>query len=441
MHRPTALSVAKIWLVASICSLSAAIALHAATSAFADDASPPSSAVDSSSAAKAADATDDIPALITKLGDDLYAVSESASLSLIKEGITAKPKLVAALESPDAEVRFRAKHILSEVVEADFQRRLSAFSSDTDGKLGLSLPGWEAFQKLVGSDRSARDLFVEMQQAEAPLLEAYEEGPKQASNKLIAQIAGEPAVIDRGAAAGQRARRQFVPQSTASNLGDILAWLFVAGDSAVPITDDVAARAILLPQNPVLRNAAAVSGKQIDSRAEVCRKILARWISRDINAVFVAYNLATANQYNLKEALPSAVKILQAAQTTPDINTRIQALFLVYKFGGKEHISLLEPLLKDEFPCYDSGNPNQRVQTQIRDIALCTSIKLAGEDPKKFGFDLWFNAPQISNLHMFGFTGPDGRAAAFKKWEDRQTAQKSATGDNPPPKIDDAKSG
>ncbi len=266
MHLPPAVSAARIWLIASICSLSAIIALCAVTSAFADDASPPPSAISSSSAAQPSADTDDIPTLIAKLGDDLYAVRENASLALIKQGIAAKPQLVAALESPDAEVRFRAKHILSEVVEADFQRRLSAFSADTDGKLGLSLPGWQAFQQLAGSDRPARDLFVEMQQAEAPLLEAYDEGPKQASDKLRAQLAAEPAVLIRGAAPGQRVRRQIVPQSTASNLGAMLAWLFVAGDPAVPITDDVTARVILLPQNSVFANAAALLGKQVDPR-------------------------------------------------------------------------------------------------------------------------------------------------------------------------------
>ncbi len=280
-----------------------------------------------------------------------------------------------------------------------------------------------------------------MQQAEASLLEAYEEGPKQASNKLNAQLATEPAVIDRGAAAGQRARRQFVPQSTASNLGAMLAWLFVAGDSAVPITDDVTARVILLPQNPIFRNAAAAIGKPVDSRAEACRKILARWISRDVNAVFVSYNLFAANQYNLKEGLPSAIRILKAAQTTPDVNTHVQALLLIGKLGGKEHIALLEPLLNDEFLCYDSGGPANRVQTQIRDIALCTSIKLAGQDPKKFGFDLWLDTPQFPNLHTFGFTKSEDRTAAFKKWQDWQTEHKPAASDDTPPKNDDAKSG
>ncbi len=106
MHRPTAASAAKIWLFASFCSMSAAIALRAAPAAFADEASQQSSAVSSSSGVQSATSPDDIPTLIIKLGDDLYAVRENASLSLIKQGIVAKPQLVAALESPDAEVRF-----------------------------------------------------------------------------------------------------------------------------------------------------------------------------------------------------------------------------------------------------------------------------------------------------------------------------------------------
>src|SRR5579871_5373825 len=174
----------------------------------------------------------DIPALVVKLGDDLFAVREAASNELIERGVTARPQLTAALESTDAEVRFRAKHILAVVVEADFQRRLRDFSADADGKLNLSMPGWTAFKQLAGSDRTARDVFVEMQQAEAGLLEAYEAGPQQAKEKMRTIMAGEPGATDRAAMmAGIRQRRQMAaPTERNLNLGSVLAWLFVAGD-------------------------------------------------------------------------------------------------------------------------------------------------------------------------------------------------------------------
>jgi len=431
MHRPTVASAAQIWLAACICSISALVGIVGTVCAQVRDAN--SAAVD-----------DNISDLVTKLGDDLYAVREKASNELVQKGIAAKPQLLAALESSDAEVRFRAKRILSEVVEADFQRRLSAFSADVDGKLDLSLPGWTAFKQAVGSDRTARDLFVEMQQAEAPLLEAYEQGPKQAAEKLRTQLAAEPAVIDRAAAvaAARKGRRQIVPQSSTSSLGAILAWLFVAGDNAVPITDDITARVIVLPQNEVFKQVANPNVKQVDSRGEVCRKILARWVARDINSVFAAYNLSFAYIYNLKEGLAPAIAILKHPQTIGDPASKSLAICLVGKFGGKEHIALLEPYLKDALVYYDSGGKNQPIQTQIRDIALLTSVELAGQDPKQFGFDRWQKNEQLLlNPHTIGFRSQEERLAAFKKWEDWQAGQKSAAGEEAEPKAGNEKSG
>jgi hypothetical protein len=454
MHRPTVASVARLLLAACVCTTGLRGIFEPAASARADDSKPASAAnatdqnvspavADSDHPPNQTHSSEGVSDLVTKLGDDLYAVREQASIELVQKGIAAKPQLLAAVESSDAEVRSRAKRILSEVVQADFQRRLGAFSADVDGKLGLSLPGWSAFRQAVGGDRTARDLFVEMQQAEAPLLEAYELGPKQASDKLRTELAAEPAVIDRAAAvAAMKARRQLVPQSNPSSLGAILARLFVAGDNAVPITDDITARIIVLPQIPVFQQAALLTLKQADSRGEVCRKILGRWVARDVNSVFAGYNLSFAYSFNLKEGLAPAVALLKTAQTTGDPTSRYRAMLLVGKFGGKQHIALLEPFFKDALVCYDSGGVNQPVQTQIRDIALLMCVKLAAQDPKQFGFDRWQSDDQSPlNLHTIGFHNQEDRAAAFKKWEDWQAGQKSAGNEDAEPKVSDEKSG
>jgi hypothetical protein len=399
------------------------------------------------SASKPTQSAADTANLVTKLGDDVFAVRENASNRLVQKGIAAKPQLLAALDSPDAEVRFRAKHILAEVVEVDFQKRLSAFSADVDGKLDLSMPGWTAYKQMVGSDRTARDLFVEMQQAEGPLLEAYEQGPKQAAEKLRAQIAAEPNVVNRAAAiAAMRVRRMLptLPQNSTSSLGSILAWLFVAGDDAVPLSDDITGRVVMLPQNVVFQEAAQPNIKQADPRGEVCRKILGRWVAREINPVFAGFNFSHAYQFNLKEGLGPAVAVLKTTGQAASSDARLQAMamFIVSRFGNKEHIALLEPFLDDPRVCFDSGGPNQPVKTEIRDIALLNTIKLAGQDPKQFGFDRWQDNDQLTlNLNPIGFRGDEERDAAFKKWEAWQTGQKSATGEEAGTKAAGEKSG
>jgi hypothetical protein len=456
MHRPTAASSAQLSFLAVAYTIATVIGFFGPEcAAHADPTSPPAEAngptaqqTESPSDstpdphAQSAIPPDDIGNLVTSLGDDRYAVREKASSELVQKGIAARPQLLAALENPDAEIRFRAKRILSEVVIADFQRRLNAFSSDVDGKLGLSMPGWTAFKQLVGEDRTARDLFVEIQQAQAPLLEAYEQGPKQASEKLREQLAAEPAVINRAVVGALRARRPLIAPSGNSSLGSILAWLFVAGDDAVPISDDIANRIVLLPPSNVFQQAALPKIKQVDPRGEACRKILARWIARDINPIFANYNLISAYMFNLKEGLVPAVAILKNSQLTRDALSRGRAIWVVGKYGSKEHIPLLVPFLKDPLVCLDTGGAGGPAQTQVGDIALAISIKLANQDPKQFGFDAWQNKDQSAmDLRNIGFHSQEQRNAALKKWQDWQDGQKAAAEEASPQKTDDEKSG
>src|SRR5262249_27449332 len=152
--------------------------------------------------------------------------------------------------------------------------------------------GWSTFKEVVGSDRTCREVFAEMQQAESALLEAYEQGPKQAGEKLRGQIAMEPTL--------QIARGKQVMRPAVSNLGSILAWWFVAGDPAVVISDDIAARAVVLPQNQVFRQSATATAGVVNPRAEICRKVLARWVAReDLGPTIMTQNLALAAEYNL----------------------------------------------------------------------------------------------------------------------------------------------
>jgi hypothetical protein len=182
--------------------------------------------------------------------------------------------------------------------------------------------------------------------------------------------------------------------------------------------------------------------KQVDPRGEACRKILARWVARDINPMFASYNLSFAFLFNLKEGLIPAVAILKKSQSTRDPLSRCRAILLVGKFGSKEHIPLLQPYLKDAVVCLDFAGDKGPVQTQVRDIALAASIKLVNQDPKKFGFDGWQNNDLMAlNLRTIGFANQEQRDAALKKWEDWQAGQKAAAEEESSPKTDDEKSG
>ncbi|HEY2759415.1 MAG TPA: hypothetical protein VGI75_01690 [Pirellulales bacterium] len=365
------------------------------------------------------DAPDDVETLIDRLGDDTYSDREAATKRLIEQGIGAKPLLLAALDSSDAEVRVRAQHVLDVVVAADRKQRIQAFRTDVDGNRGATLPGWPQFQKIAGSARPARELFVEMSQAEPSLLEAYSQGAQAASDALR-QRCLVPAL--QPSASGVRLGNMRL------SAGSMLALIFVASDPAVSIGEETAGNIISLPaymEMLALRSAAAS-----DPRREACLKLVGRWVARDVGSKYLPANLALAVHFNLKEGLEPAVKTLQQPQ--PTTISKCAALKLIAKFGGPEQIALVEPLLHDTTPCFETAVNKQPTQVQIRDFALAAMIRLNGQDLKEFGFSNadWLASADLSPS-LIAFKNEHDRTAAFLRWQVWQKGQEEAARDKP----------
>jgi hypothetical protein len=348
---------------------------------------------------------EDAKNLVGQLGNDQFSVRESATNSLIQIGVEAKPILVAASNSNDAEVKLRARSILSKIVDADFQRRLAAFEADRDGSGNTTLPGWSVFKETIGSDREARELFVDMQKAETQLFDAYEQGPEQALEALKER---SQKAWDNATNLGRRGRR---PAGNV-NLFNAAAMLFVGSDPRLEISDEIATRLSALPTNETFRNA-IISGEQ--KRRQLYRTILGRWVARDMSLQLLAENLSYASNYSLKEALVPALKTLKSGEPTTPENSRLRtnAMLLVGKLGSREHIKHLEPFFSDTHLCLQAP-----MQVQMRDLALWVTVKLYGRDPRQFGFDrMQSNDSNGVNLNTIAFNSDEERQAAFKKWE------------------------
>ena len=375
-------------------------------------------------------AADEINRLVTELGDDLFNVRESATNQLLKKGVAAKVQLIKATKSADAEVRMRAKRVLASVLEADFKVRLKAFKDDADGSRQTTLPGWPEYKKLMGSAPAARELFIEMQTAEPALMEAFEQGPKEAELALKQRSS---LAVDQVQVLG---RRGAMRTNTAS-LGSTLAVLFVAGGADVPVGEDVAIRVASLPKNESFRLATGSTGEANPRRA-LCLKVLGQWVRREVSADSVDQNLAYAYYFGLKEGLMPAVNILQrqAAANT----SKLLALLVTSKFGKDAELPLVAPYLTDHRVCQDFGTVNTPLQLQLCDVALLATIKLNGQDPKKFGFPRSDIGESPSpNLHTIAFSGEDERKAAFKKWEDWQKTHKNELAEKTSAKSKDEK--
>ncbi len=95
---------------------------------------------------------DDISRWIDELGHDAFTVRQAAASRLLAAGMSAREPLRAIVDGPDPEKRAAARRLVALIDQSEFHRRLEAFAADTDGRQGLTLPGWDQYQKLVGGD-------------------------------------------------------------------------------------------------------------------------------------------------------------------------------------------------------------------------------------------------------------------------------------------------
>ncbi len=252
--------------------------------------------------------TDRILGLVRELGDDTFAVRERATRELTRLGIVSRDALEQVSTGSDAEVRTRARAILTSVSESDFRDRLEAFSADYDGARKQTLPGWDNFSAKFGDHRLARQLFVEMQRSEPSLLQAYAKGGRAASDMVDARC---------------RALLQDLAQTRErpTSLGTVASLLLVGAADDVNVDEQLAAQlyAWLIYQRAFTQN---VTG---GGWSPILKKLLGAWISKDASPPTTAQNLMIAVQFDLKaEALSVATRALghesDPAALRPDFN-------------------------------------------------------------------------------------------------------------------------
>ncbi len=368
-----------------------------------------------------------ISELVQKLGSGSYRARETATRALARIGVPAKVELLKALESSDAEVRYRARLILSEVLELDFKVRLEAFIDDVHGKREHDLPGWQRFREQVGDGPVSRRLFADMVRSEPALLEAGELGGQYAG----AAFEGRCQQIQEGMRVpGRQAERQV-------QVGTVAALLFVGGQNKVDISMPAAMSVTNFCYQQPFRQAIAGG----DS-APVLKKLVGGWVRRDFASDSTAayQTMMLALQFNVREGIEPALAMIKDGGGNPHM--RQYALLVVGKFGSSDDIQRLEPLLSDQAICAqqqiavpteiakeDPTNPkamkNEMMETQIRDVALAVIIHLCGQKPADFGFQrVQPNSTVLFNTATLGFTSQEQRAAALNKWQQWRLANK-----------------
>lgn len=346
-----------------------------------------------------------IAARIAELGDEQFAVRERATAELVRLGPPVRSQVLHTLAATsDPEVQARCRRILEVVFEVDFRRRLEAFAADEEGKLQHGLPGWERFRELVGESAADRELFVEMQRAEAALMECAQGDPAKVGELLDArcawlqvQMSGQAGPVRRG-----------------PSLGTVAAMLFAASAQGAKVTEQGAAYLYGFCHQPVVR-AALTGGPRVDG----LKRLLGAWIASVKDTGMVHQSIYLAMMYELPEGLPIALELL-AKESLP-LHLRQQALLAVGRLGNRQHLQAVLPYLKDEALLsitQDGQDPKQRIRTEVRDLALAVAVKLTEQNHAHYGFQrLRTNPYLLYDVNSLGFLTQSQRDAALAAWE------------------------
>jgi hypothetical protein len=352
-----------------------------------------------------------IEQLVGQLGAPKFAERQRATQKLLNLGIAAEPALRTAAKGKDAEVRLRAGRILDQISAADFESRLEAFAADIEGKQRHQLPGWARFSEQFGVDETARGLFVEMQRSEPELLgllESESEALSEAFSRRCEDLSTGPeayGLVDRGG----------------PSVGTVSALLFVGVSPETKIDEQAAVQLFNLLQ-PVLQSTAK-RGQWLP----LLRKMTARWIERDNGPAVAFQNLWLSFNLDFREGLHVAESVVRSESRTADVTP--YAILVLAKFGGVEHVPIIEPLLKESVTVVSEENDGGQFETQIRDVALAAVIHLSGKKLPDFGFDASLaGQPILFQPGRYGFANSRKREAAFDRWKQHAAARGTSSG-------------
>ena len=347
-------------------------------------------------------------ALVVRLGSAAYPEREAAQLDLDKMGRLALPALAEGLKAhPSAEVRFRCQALLPKAAAADRQARLDAFLADAGGKFDHDLPGWNEFRTATAGTPAARAVFVELL-------------ADPANRALVLGTAGPAGDLGPAVAARKQELYQWrfprTPTATRreATVADVVALLFAEARVPAKFVPRGVSTSVLFSA-PGITAAVADPGE----KGRVYKAVVVHWLDTRDDAVSMYQAINVASNLNLKEAGGVAARLVRLKGATPFY--RGQAAMTLVRLGGKEHLPALEGLLADETVLLAIAQPGkaERVEIQLRDVALAAALLLTGQEPEAYGFAQRYKDSggavrySYSNWHV----AADERAAAFEAWK------------------------
>jgi hypothetical protein len=368
-------------------------------------------------------------ALVKQLGSDRFADRELAEKRLRELGVKAQPAIKTGMADPDPEVARR-----STAVQAAITRdRL-----------------WATFAKVAGDDKPARDLFAEIMSSQRAVtaVEAVLDDLARTDQlycdrtaELMRIAGGHPAVAANG-----KPEVPTTPEERAAvtpSLGDVAGWLLLgslqSGTAAWTAVTHRGWQNRLSSHIPFLPEDDYTSAKPIGATYEglmagPLKKLTAAWLLRRRENDGLRAGLTLAIRYDIREAVAAARSVLKQPRSAEiEAQNLAAAVILIGLHGEKDDLTLLAryvvndrifvSILDSSVKINEFSRPvvtdGRDLVCQVRDAAAATMCKLAGRDPKDFGFPPF---PKVKHPNGRPMSLSSSTAAGFKSKAARETA-------------------
>lgn len=325
--------------------------------------------------------------LIEGLGSKQFAARERAASDLLDLGKAVIPRLRSVGdEAEDPEVRVRANEIVSRLTRGDMETRIEDFMLGKD----VNFAGWRVTRAMLGESLAIRELFIEIMLAHPDLtasLDGMTRDRAIAMEKVVTKIQH-----------GMFIERKFPTRA------DAFALLLPTADRNVPL--NAGFENLLLS---VLQKEAASKIYRDAQLAVPFKRLMGEWMIRSTLSSREEV-LLTGMRWGIDRALPLALQTLGEANQSEVLGIALQA---IARFGTREQIEAVVPLLDDARPASEVGfAEGEAVRTHVGDVAMATiaalyevpleEVGFAGAKPhptyafivKDLGFPLNDNAPR-----------------------------------------------
>jgi hypothetical protein len=375
--------------------------------------------------------SDETTRLIRDLGSPLFEQREIASAELLRLGESALPALEQGLESADAEIGFRCEKLIALIRKGTEEKRLREFVQSGLKAGEKAKPNWERFQKLIDGDSNTQALFIELFEHDPAFLKLAIETPERVpawaetrrreltGEAFLLLQAGQDPVLIRPKVRMAVKQALALPNPDLDMLDQTYLFGKTSGCDDDPVIMGIyrlrlSEQFVLLAErreidtNEILRLINLSKSLKMENEfKDAVRPVAAAAIERVLSSPYdkkdrsEAYGLIRlAESCDIQGIAPLAVKVGLTKEF--DAKTRARAINLVGKYGSKEQIEPLSPLLGDRTELWKFGQisvDGVGYSSYLGDVALAVMVRLSGENPADYGCD---DIPIFSGAGYFG---------------------------------------